>query len=240
MKKSNYFLIGTFVFALSWIIIYNFLIASVVKTIPGNARSIYGHLSHDEVVMQLQPFNKIKFDIQGSPQIYFTQSDSSEISISDGYSKYLKIVNRNGTLSITITAPQEDIYEIIHLKIPKINDILICQSPPEVVNESALMVFLENIKSPKLNLDVSYPEKVEFVNCDISSLVVNGNLCAGNYPSQGIRLDASNQIDSLLIHVGGMGKVSLSKAGVMYNSVTLSDSIQIEATMPVMKRILGK
>jgi hypothetical protein len=238
MKKSNRILIGISLFAVGWLIIYNMLVANVLKTIPGHGFSRFGHLSQQEVVMNLEPFDKIKIAVQGSPKIYITQSDTSEMSMGDGYSKYLVTTNSNGLLSITMKKPTEEVEEIIQIKVSHVTDINIDQQTPRFENESSLQLSLENLRLTKLDLKVLYPYDVELRNCKISNLKIQGKLLTSYTYGNGIRIEPTNRIDSLSIDPEGKGVLFLSKAGELYNRVNLADSIRLNASMPVINRIL--
>ncbi|MEI8046545.1 MAG: hypothetical protein WCI92_04130 [Bacteroidota bacterium] len=240
MKKSNRILIGIFLFAVGWLITYNILVANVLKTIPGHGFSRFGHLSQQEVVMKLKPFDKIKIKPQGSPKIYITQSDTSEMSMGDGYSEYLVTSNSNGLLSITMKKPLEEVEEIIHIKVPHVTDISIDQQTPRFENESSIQLSLENFRLTKLDLMVLYPYDVEFRNCEINKLKIQGKLLTGYTCGNGIRIEPTNRIDSLAIDLEGKGVLSISKAGELYNQVNVSDSIRLNASMLVIKKILVK
>jgi len=240
MKKSNRILIGIFLLATGWIITYNFLIASVTRTISDNGVSKFGHLSQSADILHLKPFTRIQVFVDGSPKIYITQSDTHELSIGDGYSKYLVIENKNGTLFIHINKPLENTEEILHIKVPEVNDIVINQKTPELENQGAFVLYLNKLKATKLNLTAFYPMEVEFRNCNITNLGIQGKLCTDYNFEGGIKINPTNHIDSLRINLEGKGILSISKAGEMYNMVNLSDSIQLEAGMPVLRKVLNK
>jgi hypothetical protein len=240
MKKSNRVLIGIFIFVLGGLTAYNILIASVLKTIPDNGTSKFGYLSQSETVKQFEPFNQIKVVAEGSPEIFISQSNTHEMSIGEGYSKYLIIDNANETLTIKIKKPEETVQEVLHIKVPQLNAIVVEQTAQRLENVGALVLYLDKLRLRDLSLNMFYPYGVMFRNCDIGNLKIQGKLKAGNYSGKGINIESTTRLDSLQINLEGKGTLTLSKAGESYNLVTLSDSIQLIAGMPVLRKIFGK
>lgn len=241
MKKSTILIISIFVFALGWTITYDVLIASVIKTtVSGNGISKFGHNSQKAMVKSLRPFNKIRIIYQGSPQIFITKGDSCEISIGEGYYKNLTIADTDQTLSITAKPSGRIIQETIHIKVPDLKDISIQPYNIKGQSNGRLMLQISEFKSKELTIYSKNIFQLIIRNSQFGNLTFRGSVFCSDYVCGEINIEPSNKIDSLNIGLSGRGYLTVSKAGDLYNNITLSDSIQVKAGMPVMQKLFGK
>lgn len=241
MKKSTILIISIFVLAIAWTVTYDVLIASVIKsTVSENGTSKFGHNSQKATVKSMRHFDKIRILYQGSPRIVITQSDSCEISIGEGYNKYLAIADVDHILSITAKPTGRIIEETIHIKVPDLKEITLQQEASLDQNEGRLSLNISDFKSKNLSIDSKNIFQLSILNSHIGNLSIRGSLFCSDYICGAINIEPTNKIDSLRIDLSGRGYLTVSTAGELYNNLTLSDSIQVHGGMPVMQKLFGK
>jgi hypothetical protein len=99
-------------------------------------------------------------------------------------------------------------------------------------------VTINGLNQKEIHIQCQHVQAFRTDSCKIGTLNLD---FPGNKDQQDIYIKKSNHIDNFIASVQGSGKLRMETAGQFKNQISLSDSIKVEATYYVMKRLsIGK
>ena len=230
MKKSNIFLLTATGLVVCWSMFIGFLAASTIRNyVKGKdfyfTTSQHQYLEKNKKIFPVPSRELIisgdgntiitilpgrKLTVLSSPRMWncvFTNLEAGKSMI-----RFQKLNNSGYNEPVTIFIP-----EIPALSLNNLSSVVVKR-----LEQKDLQIHCNHINS-----FVSDSCRITAINLDFP----------GKKDQQDICIKKSNHIDNFIASVQGSGKLRMETAGQFKNQISLSDSIKIEATMDLMKRL---
>jgi hypothetical protein len=227
MKKSNILLISAFFTAFAWTLLVGWFGASAINNYlqgkdPYFARS---HTQYLESRKRSFPVPISELCISGDASAMITFKPGKELAVlcepRIWNCVYTDLENGKSMISLT---KQTEFNDPVTITLPWV---------PSLSLDNFSEVNIQGFNQEEFHLQCMRVGSFSSFSCKIGKL----NL---DFPRtndlQDIYLDKSNQIDTLIASVRGSGRIRLETAGFK-NQISVSDSIKIEATYDLMKRL---
>lgn len=227
MKKSNIFLLGAFGLAFIWIILIGWFAASAINNYR-RGKDPYFARSYSQILESRKktfPAPTSELLISGDGTI-LTILPGKELSVlcRPRIWRCSYIDFKNGKSMISLIKLQ-DYNEPVTITLPEIPSL-------SLTNFSS--VYINGLIQKGISFQCNRVSFFSSDNCKIGSLRLD---FPGKKDQQSIFIEKSNQIDTLIASVKGFGNVRLETVGKMKNQVSMSESIKLEATMELMKKL---
>jgi len=228
MKKSNIFLIIAFCLAFCWTVLFGWFGASAINNYlhgkdPYYARS---HRQFLESNKKTFPAPVKELVISGESAAVLTIQQGKELTVESNPRAWDCICKDMGNGRSMISLKQlRDYNDPVTIMIPAI---------PSLSLDNFSEVTVKGLNQKEIHLQCKRVHSFTFVNCTIGILSLD---FPRTRDQQDICINKSNQIDTLITSVQGSGKIRLEAVGQFKNQIFLSDSINIEATYDLMKKI---
>lgn len=227
MKKSNIILISAFGVAFIWTVLIGLFAASAINSDIQGKESAFArsHTRYLDVHKKTFPKPTNELQISGDGKISFTILPGKELTVlsnpKEWNCEYTVLKNGQSLIRFKQLDEYDDKVIITLPVIPAVSIDNCSQVTIDDLNQKAISYNCKRVVSftavrcitGKLNLD--FPGKKDF--------------------SQ-ITIDHSNFIDTLVTSIKGFGTLHLQTAGIQ-NKLSLSDSIRVEATSDILKKL---
>ncbi len=228
MKKSNIFVLSAFCLAFLWIILIGLFAAAAINNYrngkdPYFARSYSKYLDSRKKTF---PVPSSELLISGNGTTLLTILPGKELSVLCHprlwRCSYIDFKNGKSMISLIKLQDNNDLVTITLPEIPSLS----------LTNFSS--VCINGLIQKGIRFQCNRVSFFSSDNCKIGSLRLD---FPGKNDQQSIFIEKSNQIDTLIASVKGFGIVRLETAGKMKNQVSMSESIKLEATMELMRKL---
>lgn len=239
MKTSNIILLSLFITGIAWQIVYDSLAVSVVRDIDNKHTPRYGYLLNNKTTIKPGDFDTLLILTDGGIRINIRPGVSNTMYVSEGLDDYFRYSVTGRTLKLDISQPKSVEDQSITLEINSLQTITTVHSYADGWT-SRYDLHLEELKWPQLQINAWFPSTIYLENCTFRKLGINSQLRQEINSNWGVNLTADNQVDSLKLNITGSGNVSLENCGRKFNQILLSDSVRLNASLPVIQKIVGK
>lgn len=228
MKKSNIIIISAIIVGLIWSILIGwFASAAIVNYL--NGRDPYYARSYRKIMES----HKKSF-ITPSQELFLSGEGDANVNIEPG--KELTVMYNSYVWEVSYTTQKEGMAIIRFRKLRNFDSPIIVTFP----NISKLSLYnlwgvkLSDINVKKLQIQGNRISNFTADSCKAGSLTLN---FPGYIDHQDICIKQSNKIDTLIASVFGSGHFKLETTGISKNQISLQNSIKLEATSDLMKKI---
>ncbi len=228
MKKSNIILLTAICLAILWTILIGWFGSSAINNYLQGKDPFYMYSSRKYLEKHKQifvaPVNELC--ISGEWPAVLTLIPGKELCVLANPKiwtcDYTDLKNGRSLISLKNL---KDITDPVTIMIPRI---------PGFSIENFSEVKIQNLNLDSIRIQCKQVNSFSSGNCKIGTL----NL---DFPRSRDRLDVhidnTNQLGTFLVSAKGTGKLRLETAGNLKNQVSLSDSVKIEATYELMKKL---
>jgi hypothetical protein len=228
MKKSNIFLVSAIFLAFCWTLLIGWFASSAINNYlqgkdPYFARSHRQYLESHKKIFSL-PVGELCISGEGT----------AIITILPG--KELSVLSDPKIWNCVYTDLKNGKSMISFKKLIEYNDPVTITLPeiPSIALDNFAGVTVKGLNQKEIHFQCKMVNSFTSTNCKISTLSLD-------FPRtrdlQDIRIDKSNQIDTLIASVRGSGKIRLETSGHFKNQISLSTSINVEATYDLIKTL---
>jgi hypothetical protein len=228
MKKSNIFLVSAIFLAFVWTLLIGWFAASAINNYlqgkdPYFSRTISQYM---ESKKKSFPVPVSELCISGDGDMIITILSGKELAVLSEPRIWNCVYTdlKNGKSMISFDK-QLEYNDPVTITLPEI---------PSLSFDNFSEVTVKGLNQKEIHFQCVRVSSFTSSSCKIGTLSLD-------FPRtrdlQDIYIDKSNQIDTLIASVKGSGKIRLETAGQFYNQISLSDSINIEATYDLMKKL---
>jgi hypothetical protein len=228
MKKSNIFLVIAIFLAIIWTLLIGWFGASAINNSLKGKDPIFArsHRQYMESKKKCFPLPASELRISGDGATIITILPGKELAVLSEP----RIMNcvytdlKNGKSMISLT------------KLIEYNDPVTITLPeiPSLSLDHFSEVTIKGLDQKEIQFQCKQVNSFTFSGCKITTLSLDFPLTSDQ---QDIYIDKSNLIDNFIASVQGSGKIRLETAGQLKNQLSLSDSIKIEASFDLMKKL---
>jgi hypothetical protein len=229
MKKSSISVTIAVLLALSWSVVLGMLTASTLKNYM-NGKGCSFVRSETELIESKKktfpsPVNELFISGEGTANLRIVPGKEMAVLAYPGTWTFKYADLKNGKAIIRLTKLKGDGYFPITVRLPGIplislNDLSSCT--------------IDGFRFSGMHLEGNRVRSFIAGDCRLGSLSLD---FPGKNDLQGIIILKSNQIDTLVASVKGVGNFRLETAGTRKNQISLSESIKLEASMDLMKKL---
>lgn len=230
MKKSNILLIVALSLAFCWSILIGWFAASAINNYIHGKDPVYA-LSHHQYLESHKssfptPVDSLFISGEGTMILILLQGKELEVLSDPRIWNCVYTDLKNGKSIIRFKKAKEyGYYEPVTIVLPEI---------PSVALDNFSGVTLKGLNRKGIHLQSNRVPSFSFDSCKIGILDLE---FPGNKDYQDISIGKSNRIDTFIASVHGYGSIRLETAGQSKNQVSLSDSIKVEATSEIIRKI---
>jgi hypothetical protein len=227
MKKSNIFLVSAFCLAFCWTVLIGWLAASAINNYVHGKDPYFAH-THSQY---LESKKKI-FPLPLS-ELCISGEGTAIITILPG--KELTVLSDPKIWNCVYTDLKNGKSMISFKKLKEYSDPVIITLPevPSLSLDNFSEVTVKGLNQKEIHLQCKHVQSFHADSCKIGTLSLD---FPGKKDQQDICINKSNQIDTFIASIKGFGKIRLETAGFK-NQISLSDSIKVEATSDIMKKL---
>jgi hypothetical protein len=232
MKKSNIFLVSAFCLAFCWTVLIGWLAASAINNYVHGKDPYFAH-THSQY---LESKKKI-FPLPLS-ELCISGEGTAIITILPG--KELTVLSDPKIWNCVYTDLKNGKSMISFKKLKEYSDPVIITLPevPSLSLDNFSEVTVKGLNQKEIHIHCIRVNSFISDSCKIGTLRLD---FTRTRDQQDICIKKSNHIDNFIASVQGSGKLRMETAGQFKNQISLSDSIKVEATYNVMKRLsIGK
>ena len=230
MKKSNILLISAFFLALCWSLLIGWFAASAINNYiqgkdPYFARSQHQYLENHKKSF---PLPKGELCISGEGTMILSILPGKQLDVLSDPRNWNCVYTdlKNGKSMISFKKLREYGYnEPVTILLPEISSIAF---------DNFSGVTIKGLNRKEIHFQCKRVHSFISSDCKMGTLVLD---FPGTKDYQDIAIDKSNQIGAFIASVKGAGTIRLETAGQSKNRVSLSDSVKIEATSEIIKKI---
>jgi hypothetical protein len=228
MKKSNIFLISALVLAIIWTLLIGWFAASAINKFLQGKDPVFArtHRQYLESKKKTFPIPARELRIIGE--------GTAIITILPG--KELAILSEPRIWNYVYTDLENGKSMISFKKLTEYNDPVTITVPgiPSLSLDNFSVVTVKGLNLMEIHFQCVRVSSFTSSDCKIGTLSLD-------FPRtrdlQDIGIYKSCQIDTLTASVQGFGKIRLETAGQFNNQLTLSDSVKVEATYDIIKKL---
>jgi hypothetical protein len=227
MKKSNIILVSAIFIAFIWTLLIGWFAASAINNYL-EGKDPYFARTHS----QNMESKKKNFMVPVN-ELYISGEGTAMITILPG--KELTILSEPRIWSFVYTDLKNGKSKIIFKKLSEYNDPVTITIPeiPALSLDNFSEVTIKGLTRKNTHFHCERIRSFTSSNCKIGILSLD---FPRTRDQQDIYIEKSNQIDTLIASVRGFGRIRLETAGSK-NQISVSDSVKIEATYDVMKKL---
>jgi hypothetical protein len=230
MKKSNIFLVSALCLAICWTLLIGWFAASAINNYL-QGKSPYFARSHSQYLESHKksfpiPVNELFISGEGTVVITILPGKDLTVLSSPRIWNCAFTDLKNGRSMITFKKLKEYEYnEPVTIMLPEI---------PSLSLDNFSEVTIKGLNQKEIHIQCKRVHSFTSGSCKIGILNLD---FPGNKDQQDICIDKSNQIDTLIASVQGFGKIRLETIGKFKNHISLSESIKVEASYDLMKKL---
>ena len=228
MKKSNIFLVSAIFLAFIWIFLIGWFGASAINNYL-QGKDPYFARTHQQYLES----NKKSFPVPVS-ELCISGEGTAILTILPG--NELTILAHPKTWNCIYKELKKGKSMISFKKLMEYNDPVTITLPeiPSLSLDNFSEVTIKGLNQKEIHLQCKRVHSFTSGNCTIGTLSLD---FPGNKDQQDICIKKSNQIDTFIASVNGSGKIRLEAIGQLKNKIYLSDSVHVEATYDLMKKL---
>jgi hypothetical protein len=228
MKKSNILLISAFVLAFFWTLLIGWFAASAINNYlqgkdPYFARTHSQYLESKKKSFPI-PVNELCISGEGTAIITIVPGKELTILSEPRIWNYVYTDLKNGKSMISFKKLLE-YNDPVTITIPEI---------PSFSLDNFSEVTMKGLNQKEIHIQCKRVLSFTSGSCKIGTLSLD---FPRTRDQQDIYIDKSNQIDTLIASVRGSGRIRLETTGKLKNQLSLSDSIKVEASYDLMKKL---
>ena len=228
MKKSNIFLVSAIFLAFIWTLLIGWFAATAINNYLQGKDPIFArtHRQYMESKKRTFPLPVSELCISGEGAAIITILPGKELAVLCEPQIWNCVYTdlKNGKSMISLKR-QSEYNDPVTITLPEI---------PSLSLDNFSEVTVKGLNRKEIHFLCVQVGSFTFIRCEIGTLSLD-------FPRtrdlQDIRIDKSNQIDNFIVSVQGSGKIRLETVGQLKNQLSLSDSIKVEATYDLMKKI---
>jgi len=232
MKKSNIFLISAFGVAFIWTVLIGLFAASAINSDLQGKESSFArsHTRYLDVHKKTFATPKNELLISGDGKISFTILPGKEFTVlsnpKEWNCEYTDLKNGQSLMRFKLLNHEYDDKVVITLPVISIVSIDNCSQ-----------VMIDNLNQKAISYNCKRVVSFTAVRCKTGAL--NLDFPGKNDVNQ-ITIDKTNVIDTLIASVQGFGNIRIETTGIHNNQLSLSNSIRIDATSDILKKLALK
>jgi hypothetical protein len=228
MKKSNKFLVSAMILAFFWTILIGWFASSAINN-QLNGKDPYFARSHRQYLESRKktfPRPATGLSISGEGTAVITIVPGKELAVLAHPKLWNPVytVLKNGTSSISLRK-LTDFSDPVIITVPEVRALTL---------DNLSGVTVSGLKSAEMYIRCTQVLSYASDSCIMGTLTLD-------FPRtrdlQDIHILKSNRIDTLIASVRGSGRIRLETVGRIKNRVSLSDSVHLEATYELVKRL---
>jgi hypothetical protein len=228
MKKSNIFLVSAIFLAFIWTLLIGWFAASAINNYL-QGKDPYFARTHTQYMESRKknfpvPANELSISGEGTAMITILPGKELTMLSEPRIWNFVYTDLGNGKSMITFKKLSE-YKDPVTITIPEI---------PSLSLDNFSEVKLNGLNLKEIHFQCVRVSSFTFNNCKIGTLSLD---FPRTRDQQDIYFDKSNQIDTLIASVRGSGRIRLETAGRLKNQLSVSDSIKVEATYDLMKKL---
>jgi hypothetical protein len=228
MKKSNIFLVSAILLAFIWTLLIGWFGASAINNYLKGKDPVFArtHRQYMESKKKCFPLPVSELSVSGDGTAIITILPGRELAVLSEPRIWNCVYTdqKNGKAMIILTK-QNEYNDPVTITLPEI---------PSLSLDNFSKVTINGLEQKEIHFQGKQVNSITFSSCKITTM----NL---DFPrtrdQQDIYIDKSNQIDNFIASVQGSGKIRLETSGQLKNQLSLSDSIRVEASFDLMKRL---
>ncbi len=228
MKKSTVFLAISICLALCWSLIIGLMAASTLSNYMKGKRSSFARSNTEFLESKKKtfpaPVNELFISGEGTANLILMPGKELTVLVHPGVWTYNYTILKKGDAIFCFTKLKDFDYPVT-IMVPDI---------PSISFDDFVSVTVDGLKCRELTIQGNRLLSFTANNCKIATLCLD---FPGKKDQQEIFIEKSNQIDTFTASVKGSGNVRLETAGIRKNQISLSESIKLEATMDLMKKL---
>jgi len=228
MKKSNILLLSAFFLAFFWTLLIGWFAASAINNFLQGKDPYFARTHHQymESKKRIFPLPVSELCISGDGATIITILPGKELAVLSEPRIWNCVYTdmKNGKSMISLTK-QIEYNDPVTITLPEI---------PSLSLYNFSEVTIKGLEQKEIHFQCKQVNSFTFSSCKIATLSLD---FPRTRDQQDINIDKSNQIDNFIASVQGSGKIRLETAGHLKNHLSLSDSIKIEASFDLMKRL---
>jgi hypothetical protein len=228
MKKSSIFLVSAILLAFLWTLLIGWFASSAINNYLEGKDPIFArtHRQYMESKKKSFPVPVSELSISGEGTAIITILPGKELAVLSEPRIWNCVYTdkKNGKSTISLTK-QSDYNDPVTIILPGI---------PSLSLDNFSEVTINGLEQKEIHFQCKQVNSFTFSSCKIGTLSLD---FPRTRDQQDIYIDKSNQIDNFIATVQGSGKIRLEAAGQLINQLTLSDSIRIEASFDLVKRL---
>jgi hypothetical protein len=228
MKKSNILIISATLIALTWTVLIGWFASAAINN-HLNGKDPYYARSYRKIMESHK-----KTFITPSRELFLSGEGDANVNIVPG--KELTVMCNSYIWDITYTTQKEGMAIIRFRKLRNFDSPIIVTFPQvfklSFYNFSG--VKLSGLNLQKIHIQCNRVSYFTADSCKAGSLTLD---FPGYVDQQDIYVMKSNKIDTLIASIHGSGEIRLETAGEFKNQFSLSNSLKLEATSDLMKKV---
>jgi hypothetical protein len=228
MKKSNIILVSAIFMAFVWTLLIGWFAASAINNYLQGKDPYFAR-----TYSQNMESKKKNFPVPAN-ELCISGEGTAMITILPG--KELTILSEPRIWNFVCTDLGNGKSKITFKKLSEYNDPVTITVPeiPDLSLDNFSEVTIKGLNLKKIHVHCVRVSSFTISSCKIGKLSLD---FPRTRDQQDIYIDKSNQIDSLTASVRGSGRIRLETAGQLKNQFSLSDSVKVEATYDLMKKL---
>jgi len=230
MKKSNIFLTSALCLALCWSLLSGWFAASAINNYRNGKDPYYARTFQHYLESQKKrlPIPAKELCVSGNGTAVITILPGKELTVISEPWIMIGVSNdlKNGKSMITCENQRGD-NDPVTITIPVISALSF---------DNCAKVTVRGLTRKDIHLHCQRVGSLTLDSCKAGSMTLD---CPRTRDQLNICMDNTNQIDTLIASVKGSGKMILGTAGSK-NQISLSDSMKIEASYDLMKKLANE
>jgi hypothetical protein len=228
MKKSTVFLAISICLAICWSLIIGLMAASTLSNYMKGKHSSFARSDTEFLESKKKtfpaPVNELFISGEGTADLILVHGKELTVLAHPGVWAYNYTNLKKGEAIFSFKKLQ-DYANSVTIMVPDI---------PSISFDNFISVTVDGLQCRKITLQGNRLLSFTAHNCKIAALRLD---FPGKKDQQEIFIEKSNLIDTLIASVKGFGNVRLETAGTRKNQLSLSESIKLEASMDLMKKL---
>ena len=231
MKKSTVFLAIAIGLAICWSLIIGVMAASTLNSYMKGKSSSYARSDREYLESKKKtfptPINELFISGEGTLDLKIVPGKELTVLAHPKVwnSNYIDLKNGKAIIRFNIIQKYPN---SVTIRLPEI---------PVISFDNFYSVNMEGLNYREIRIQGNRITYFTAGNCKIGSLNLD---FPGKNDQQEIIISKSNQIDTLIASVQGFGNIRLETAGKLNNQISISESMKLEASYDLMKKLALK
>lgn len=231
MKKSNIILIITAIAAAVWLVAFQWMAASVVVSFGKGKPSRFSvyqpnrHFMPEITTLNLPSFSDIEVRGTGKIEVTIERGATFAIRMDTMLASHVKSRMKYDKLVLDLSGFSEEAAGGYTITTPVLTNVILNHTGTTLIqgfSEAAITVAAHDV----------FP--LTFKQCRLGLLTIAS---PDETMTQYLEIDQTNTLDRLAISLKGTGTLKLGAIGKLQNTISISDSIDIQASSRILKQL---